>query len=163
MQQHDLRTSGADPAGGATPAPSTALPPILVADDDPVAALVIRRSLEARGVANPIETAAHGDDAVEQLRAMAAEGRIPVLVLLDGDMPHRSGADVLRWMKQHPALARVPAIMLSGSGAFDDITDAYGLGAASYLVKPVGFDALGDVLQRLGLRSALLPAIGSDV
>ncbi len=71
-------------------------------------------------------------------------------------MPGRSGLEVLRWMRQQPALRDVPAIMLTGMSDVDSIHDAYSSGAASYLVKPVAFGALADVIRGLQRPWALL-------
>lgn len=137
----------------AAPAPAH----ILVVDDDDVSRLLIQASLSALRLANPAVMACDGDDAVRQLeRCLRKEVPVPVLVMLDGQMPGRSGLEVLRWMRQQPALREVPAIMLTGMSDVDSIQDAYSSGASSYLVKPVAFEALADVIRGLHRPWALL-------
>lgn len=134
-----------------------AVAPILIVDDDDPSRLLIEASLSALRLANPVLMACDGDDAVRQLQpCLRNEAPVPVLVMLDGQMPGRSGLEVLRWMRQQPALRDVPAIMLTGVSDVDSIHDAYSSGAASYLVKPVAFDALADVIRGLQRPWALL-------
>jgi CheY-like chemotaxis protein len=139
-----------------TAAPLAAAPILIVDDDDPTR-LLIEASLSALRLANPAVMACDGDDAVRQLQpCLRNEAPVPVLVMLDGQMPGRSGLEVLRWMRQQPALRDVPVIMLTGVSDVDSIQDAYSSGAASYLVKPVAFGALADVIRGLQRPWALL-------
>jgi CheY-like chemotaxis protein len=132
--------------------------PIVLLEDDPLVAAVVSEVLSSRGLVNPIERYASGDDAHARLQAAAAgEMRLPVLVLLDLHVPGRSGLEVLAYMRSEPALAGTPVVVLSGSGNDAEIERAYGLGVSAYLVKPAGIDGLQDVLSELGLRYALLP------
>ena len=134
-----------------------AVAPILIVDDDDPSRLLIEASLSALRLANPAVMACDGDDAVRQLQpCLRNEAPVPVLVMLDGQMPGRSGLEVLRWMRQQPALREVPAIMLTGMSDVDSIQNAYSSGAASYLVKPVAFGALADVIRGLQRPWALL-------
>lgn len=126
--------------------------PVLVVDDDPVAVELICRFLAKLRLANPVVGLSTGDRAVAHLTGVLSGttiGALPALVLLDHTMPGRSGLEVLRWIKGQPGLATVPVVMLTGASEVDDINEAYDLGVASYLVKPVGFEALGDVLRSL--------------
>ena len=74
---------------------------------------------------------------------------MPQLVLLDLKMPRKSGLEVLSWMRNQPALKRVIIVIFTSSKHDQDINNAYELGANSYLVKPVGFDALLDTIKQL--------------
>ena len=152
---------GAPPAHATRPTDVTGAPlaaaPILIVDDDEPSRLLIEASLSALRLANPVLMACDGDDAVRQLQVcLRNEVPAPALVMLDGRMPGRSGLEVLRWMREQPALRDVPAIMLTGMSDVDSIQDAYSSGAASYLVKPVAFEALADVIRGLQRPWALL-------
>lgn len=127
--------------------------PVLVADDDPSSVALIRRFFEAMGLVNPIEVVTRGDDAIEYLTNTAQR---PAAVLLDMQMPGASGLEVLRWIRQRDHYAELPVLVLTGSADIDVVNETYALGAVHYLVKPVGFDALGDVMRRLELPWALL-------
>jgi len=136
-------------------------PTILLVEDDPSQALLVRRVLERARLANPVYTVVCGEDALAYLLgdgafADRAAHPLPVLVLLDGQLPKRSGLEVLERLRAEPGLADVPVIMLSASTDSDDINRAFELGATSYLVKPVAFDALIETLNSVGLPWAIL-------
>jgi CheY-like chemotaxis protein len=137
-------------------------PVILVAEDDAQHRLLIRAALAAAKLANPVRLVSDGDAAIAYL---AGDGDyadrhrhpLPVLVLLDVHMPGASGLEVLAWMRAEPgSLGQIPTVMLTASDEEADIDAAFATGATSYLVKPVGFDALLDVVRGLGLRWVLL-------
>ena len=127
-------------------------PVVLIVDDDELSRLLIDATLDELGLQNPRLHAEDGDRAVEMMRPGAAgTSAPPALVMLDGRMPGRTGLDVLHWMRDQPTLARVPVVMLTGVSDVESIRSAYDSGAASYLVKPVAYQALADVLR--GLRA----------
>jgi CheY-like chemotaxis protein len=137
-------------------------PVILVAEDDAQHRLLIRAALAAAKLANPVRLVGDGDAAIAYL---AGDGGyadryrhpLPVLVLLDVHMPGTSGLEVLAWLRAQPGgLGQIPTVVLTASDDEADIDAAFGAGATSYLVKPVGFDALLDVVRGLGLRWMLL-------
>lgn len=139
------------------PAPVTAgLAPVLVVEDDPVSALAVEGLLLAVGLANPRVHLADGDEAIQQLRSQLDRAEPPALVLLDTHVPGRSGLEVLVWMRRQEALARTPVVMLTAEAGVAAIGLAYSLGVAGYLVKPLGYDALSDVLRGLPRPWALL-------
>ncbi len=95
-----------------------------------------------------------GEQAIAYLRGQGkfadrAQYRLPSLVLLDLKMPRATGFEILRWIRAHPALNHLPVVVLSGSELQDDIRHAYAEGANSYLVKPLGFDALVGLVRSL--------------
>lgn len=140
-------TGGSEPRSSE---PATSAAPIFIVDDDVIAVRLIEASLDRMKLRNPRVLAHDGAAAVNQFeRCLTGEDPVPALVLLDGQMPGRSGLEVLQWMRGQPGLADVAVVMLTSNSAVDSIRDAYAGGAASYLVKPVGFKALGDVLRGL--------------
>jgi CheY-like chemotaxis protein len=64
-------------------------------------------------------------------------------------MPVASGFVVLRWLREQPGLKRLPVVVLSSSAEEEDVNLAYDLGVSSYIVKPSGLKALGDVAQQV--------------
>lgn len=124
------------------------IPPILIADDDRGCIELVKVYLDKIRLLNPIEAAHDGAQAVDTLERLVQEGRPPCLCLLDLNMPNATGLDVLRWISEGP-LAGTPTVILTGSADTGAVEQAFDLGARSYLVKPVGFRALADVIQNL--------------
>jgi DNA-binding response OmpR family regulator len=128
---------------------------LLVEDDENDVELFMRAYSQAR-IANPVQRAAHGDDAVSYLLgdgkyADRERHPVPVLVLLDLKLPRRSGLQVLAWIREQPGLKRLPVVVLTSSKDNTDVNHAYDLGANSYLVKPVAFNSLFDLIRSLNL------------
>lgn len=127
---------------------------VVVIDDDAMARELVVRYFEKLQLRNRVVEAVDGDEAA---RVLADPALHPMLVMLDLEMPGRSGLNLLRWMRSDGRLSKVPVVMLSGSAELVEVDQAYELGIASYLVKPVGYAALLDVLRSLGLPWALVP------
>lgn len=132
--------------------------PVFIADDDEVSSAIVGEYLGAIGLSNPRVFLFDGNQVIDELARRLALGaaHLPVLVLLDGCMPGKSGLDVLRWMREHEALSGVPVVLLSAQDSALEVTDAYALGVRSYLVKPVGYQALGAVVRSLPLPWVLV-------
>ena len=75
--------------------------------------------------------------------------RLPSLILLDLNMPRMDGRTALAHLKKDPVLRRIPVIILTTSLADEDMLRAYDLGATSFILKPVTFDAIMNVVQVL--------------
>lgn len=131
------------------------LPPIVVADDDAQARRLIAAFLQRLRVANPVAVAESGPEAVALLETLDPP---PALALLDIRMPGSTGLDVLRWVRAQDRLRRLPVILLTGAAEIDEVNEAHELGVSSYLVKPVGYEALGEVLRSLELPWAFQDA-----
>ncbi len=127
---------------------------ILLVEDNPDDALLIQRAFGKAKIANPIVHVDDGDKAVAYLSGASpyddrSKNPLPILVLLDLKLPRRSGLEVLTWLRAQAGLKRLPVVILTSSNEKSDINKAYDLGANSYLVKPVGFDALFDMVKTL--------------
>ena len=128
-----------------------AQPPILVVDDNPDNAEIIRQYLEVHGY--PVVVAHGGDEALATFESVR-----PQLVLLDVMMPGRSGWEVCRMMKQHPELGRsVRVMMVTALGEWDDKREALQTGADDFVTKPVN---LPDLVARVQRNLALVPPAG---
>jgi CheY-like chemotaxis protein len=129
---------------------------ILLVEDDPAQALLVGKVLDRARLDNPVEVAPGIAEAFAYLEHVGNGTPPPVLVLLDMHLPTGSGLVVLERIRARPDLADVPVIVLSASTESDDIERAFGLGADTYLVKPVAFDALVDAVNDLGFRWAII-------
>ena len=152
--RHEPGSTGHRSAGEAAP-----LAPVLVAEDNEEARTIFARLLRKLRVVNPIQFADDGQAAIEYLATVVSGERpAPVLMVLDLNMPRKSGLDVLRWLRADDLLPVTPIVILTGSAEMDEVRECHDLGVASYLVKPVGFAALNDVLRKLDLRWGIFPA-----
>jgi two-component system, OmpR family, response regulator VicR len=120
----------------------SAHPPILVVDDNPDNAHIIRDYLEAQGY--PITVAYNGDEALK-----AFEEVKPSLVLLDVMMPGRDGWQVCRDMKQHPTLGRnVRVVMVTALDDWVNKRQALQTGADDFVEKPFELSKLASTVER---------------
>src|SRR3954469_10813982 len=120
---------------------------ILHVEDDPNDVLLFQRALTKSASHTILQAVTDGDQAVRYLAGLdqfqdREKFPLPHLVLLDLKMPRKSGMEVLAWIRSQPVLRRTIVIVFTSSKHDEDINRAYDLGVNSYLVKPVGFDAL---------------------
>lgn len=125
--------------------------PILLVEDNPMDVDLTQRAFARRKLLNPLQVARDGEAALEYLKTWGGNQPLPVVVLLDINLPKVSGLEVLRHLKTHPKMRTVPVIMLTSSAEDGDIQEAYQSGANSYIVKPVDFDKFLEVAERIDL------------
>jgi CheY-like chemotaxis protein len=127
---------------------------ILMADDDPDDRLLTADALKEARLINDIRFVENGVELLEYLRrqgkfAAPADAPRPGLILLDLNMPKMDGRTVLKELKSDPELRSIPVVILTTSKDDEDVYRSYDLGVNSYIVKPVTFEALVDILQTL--------------
>jgi CheY-like chemotaxis protein len=130
--------------------------PILLVEDSPDDALLIQRAFRKANLANPVELVRDGEEAVAYLSGKApyddrTRFPLPVFMLLDLKLPRRSGLEVLAWVRQESVVKRLPVVVLTSSRESVDVNRAYDLGVNSYLTKPVGFEALLEMVKNVNL------------
>ncbi|MBF0550005.1 MAG: response regulator [Deltaproteobacteria bacterium] len=125
--------------------------PILLIEDNPIDIDLTRRAFVKRKVANPIEVARDGEEALAVISRWPAGGLIPVVILLNLKLPKIDGLEVLRYLKTHPEFLAIPVVVLTSSTEDRDIKEAYHLGANSYIVKPIDFEKFVDVVTQIDL------------
>jgi CheY-like chemotaxis protein len=129
---------------------------ILLVEDDPDDVMNIERAFRKAKLANPLRIVNDGDAAVAYLSGQPPyddreQNPTPTLVLLDLKLPRRSGLEVLEWIRGNQRLKRLPVVVLTSSRERADVNSAYDLHVNSYLVKPVAFDALLELVKSLNL------------
>ncbi|MBY0499499.1 MAG: response regulator [Nitrosomonas sp.] len=129
----------------------SAYPPILLVEDNPLDVDLTLRAFQRRKLANPVLVARDGEEALAWIPRWESGDTLPVVILLDLNMPRVDGLTVLRTLKSHPLLRRIPIVVLTTSKEDRDIQVAYDLGVNSYIVKPLGFDNFMDVAQQIEL------------
>jgi CheY-like chemotaxis protein len=125
--------------------------PILLVEDNPMDIDLTRRAFVRRKVANPIEVARDGEEALAYLPRWEAGAPLPIIILLDLKLPKVDGLEVLRQLKSHPQFRTIPVIVLTSSSEDRDIQTAYKLGANSYITKPVDFDKFLGVASQINI------------
>lgn len=123
--------------------------PILLVDDNPMDVELTLRAFRRSNLANPILVARDGRDALDWIPRWEAGEPTPIVILLDVNMPKIGGLEVLKQLKSHPELRRIPVVMLTTSEVNRDIKSAYDHGANSYIVKPVDFDNFSVVSEHI--------------
>ena len=128
---------------------------ILLVEDDPAHAEIVRRNLESFRVANHIIHVEDGQAALDYLfhqgaYADAKSCPAPNLILLDLRLPKVDGLEVLRRVKEDAELKLIPTVVLTTSGAEADMISAYTHGVGSYLVKPVDFEKFSKLMEVFG-------------
>lgn len=140
---------------------TTARTTILLVEDNETDVLLIQRAFGKAKLANPVHVVTDGDAAVAYLNgdgeyADRERFPLPLLILLDLKLPRRSGLEVLEWLRGQETLRRTPVVMLTSSQQSRDVNAAYDFGVNSYLVKPVEFDALFELLKTVKLYWIML-------
>ena len=131
-------------------------PPILLVEDNPLDVDLTLRAFQRRKLVNPVLVARDGEEALAWVPRWEAGEIQPTVILLDLNLPRVDGLTVLRTLKQHAVLCRIPVVVLTTSKEDRDIQAAYDLGVNSYIVKPVGFDNFMDVAQHIELYWCVL-------
>ena len=126
-------------------------PPILLVEDSPVDVDLTMRAFTRRKLVNPVLVARDGEEALAWIPRWEAGELKPAVILLDLKLPRVDGLTVLRELKIHPGLQRIPVVILTTSKEDRDINGAYDLGANSYIVKPVDFEKFMHVAQQIEL------------
>ncbi|WP_300088861.1 response regulator [uncultured Nitrosomonas sp.] len=137
-----------------------ACPPILLVEDNPQDVDLTLRAFQRRKLTNPILVARDGEEALAWIPRWEAGEILPVVILLDLRLPRIDGLTVLRTLKTHTALRRIPVVVLTTSKEDHDIQSAYDLGANSYIVKPIDFNNFMDVAQQIELYWCALNKTG---
>ena len=129
---------------------------ILLVEDNPQDAELTIRALKKHNFANRLIVVEDGAEALDFIfcRGKYATRELnhrPKVVLLDLKLPKVSGLEVLSALKQDDRSRSIPVVIVTSSREDPDIKTAYGLGANSYVVKPVNFDAFAEAVSSLGL------------
>ena len=127
---------------------------VLIAEDDPSDAFLLRRAFAAAGVPATLHFVRDGQEAIDYLGGEAAYADrnahpLPDLMLLDTRMPGLAGWKILKWVRERPGLRHLPVIVFTGSGDPGDKKMAEALDAA-YEIKPQSFNELVQVVRKMG-------------
>ena len=133
---------------------------IILIEDDPGHARLIEKNVRRAGVNNTILPFTDGTSALAFLFENAADGgrraTMPLLVLLDLNLPDMSGTDILARIKADEMLRRAPVIVLTTTDDKQEIQRCYDLGCNVYITKPVEYESFAAAIRQLGLFLAVM-------
>ena len=129
---------------------------ILLVEDNPSDLKLALHSFKQHGFAHRVEIARDGAEALDFIFGTgpyAGRPRVkaPRVILLDLQLPKVSGLEVLKRLKSDPQTRSIPVVILTSSRENRDLTEAYRLGANSYIVKPVDFEQFTKCVQEIGV------------
>lgn len=137
---------------------------LLLVEDNPGDVRLTRDALRSGDVAVNLNVARDGVEAIEFLRRKGAHESAPRpdLILLDLNLPRKSGREVLSEIKADPTLKRIPVLVMTTSRADQDIDRAYSLNANCYIAKPMDLDEFLRIVRSIEdfwLKTVTLPSI----
>lgn len=128
--------------------------PILIAEDDADDRYLLQTAFAETGYPGQIDFVENGIEVFNYLENIYASNNLemkalPGFILLDLNMPKKDGREVLKELKQHPVFKKIPVIVFTTTKNEIEIKRCYELGANSYVVKPITFDALLKVVENI--------------
>lgn len=134
---------------------------ILLVEDNPSDLELALHALKRNNLANHIEIARDGAEALDFIFATGAFSHRnmengPRVILLDLKLPKIDGLEVLRRVKTDPRTRSIPVVVLTSSREERDIVESYQLGVNSYITKPVDFDQFTEAVRAMGFYWLLL-------
>lgn len=118
---------------------------ILIAEDDADDRFLLQAAFEENGFTDQLHFVENGVDVIDYLtsaRGLNTEHNQPRFILLDLNMPKKDGREVLKELKQHPELKKIPVVIFSTTNNEQEMRRCYELGANSYITKPNSFESL---------------------
>lgn len=140
--------------------------PILIAEDDADDRYLLQTAFMEKGYSEKIDFVENGVELLNYLDNVYTNenlevNALPGFILLDLNMPKKDGREVLKEIKQHPVFKKIPVIVFTTTKNEIEIKRCYELGANSYIVKPISFDALLKVVENIRsywYQTASIPA-----
>jgi CheY-like chemotaxis protein len=134
---------------------------ILLVEDDPRDVELTKLAFEKAGITNPLHVARDGAEALDFLFATGAYqhrnyAELPQIILLDLNLPKKSGLEVLRRIKTDKLTKDIAVIVLTVSTRDRDMAECRRLGVETYIIKPVGFQKFSEVTPALNLAWTLV-------
>lgn len=119
---------------------------ILIAEDDADDRFLLQSAFSENGYTENIDFVENGVEVMNYLKDRNY-GNYPSFILLDLNMPKKNGREVLKEIKEHPELKRIPVIIFTTTKNETEINRCYDLGANSYIVKPSSFAILLNIIR----------------
>jgi CheY-like chemotaxis protein len=121
---------------------------VLLVEDDENDVLFFTRAMRAAGADIELEVARDGEAAIQLLSKKTPQS-LPDRIVLDLKLPRRSGVEVLSWIRATPALRHLSVTIMTSSGEPSDLGRIQNLGIDEYIVKPVSYQSLTEIVAQL--------------
>jgi two-component system response regulator len=123
---------------------------ILIAEDDADDRFLLKKAFEEHSTGENIHFVENGIEVMDHLKKIKLNNQsYPSLILLDLNMPRKDGREVLKEIKENETYKKIPVIVFTTSGNEMVIDKCYELGANTYIIKPLSFEKLLEVVQRI--------------
>jgi len=123
---------------------------LLLIEDNPADAHLFEVAIREADAGCAVAVARNGEAAIASLTGSARQdARLPELIVLDLNLPGKSGFEVLEDLKRNPRLRRIPVIIFSSSSHAGDVRRAYELQASCYIRKPADWESLVDLMRAI--------------
>lgn len=133
---------------------------ILLAEDDQKDIDLTLAALEEINLANKVDVVNDGEEALDYLFKRAKykdrDNGDPVVIMLDLKMPKVDGLEVLKQIKEHDTLKKIPVVILTSSKMESDLVTSYKLGTNAFVIKPLEFEKFVKAIKELGTFWAIL-------
>ena len=124
---------------------------ILIAEDDADDRFLLQAAFQENGFTDYLHFVENGVELMDYLAALKRDGEVPALlpkfILLDLNMPKKDGREVLKEIKQHPDLKKIPVVIFSTTNNEQEMRRCYELGANSFLIKPAKQEDLDELIK----------------
>jgi CheY-like chemotaxis protein len=124
----------------------TEQPSLFLVEDNPGDVFLVRTAIREEGLQYDLKVAEDGEKAIRMIDDVdeSGEGPVPTLMLLDMNVPRKTGIQVLERLRKSERCGKIPVVMISSSDSLSERQRAFGLGATEYFLKP---STLADFLQ----------------
>jgi CheY-like chemotaxis protein len=115
---------------------------------------LMRHAFQQASCKYPLQEVRNGEEAIAYLKGDGPyrdrnKFPLPIVMLLDLNLPKKNGYDVLTWVRAQPNLKRLAIFILTASNRAEDVECAFYLGATSYLAKPSNLETLASMMRCL--------------
>lgn len=123
---------------------------ILIAEDDADDRFLLKKAFEENSAEEHIQFVENGIQVMDHLKKLKLNNQpYPTLIILDLNMPHKNGKEVLKEIKEDETYKKIPVIVFTTSSNEMVIDKCYEDGANTYIIKPLSFDKLLQVVERI--------------
>jgi CheY-like chemotaxis protein len=123
--------------------------PILLAEDDDVDAMTVKRALKDLNIKNPLARTFNGEEALKYLKN--GNNEKPCIILLDLNMPRMNGIEFLQTIKADSILKEIPIVVLTTSREERDKIESFRLGVAGYMLKGIDYKDFVEIIRTINL------------